>query len=64
MPSIPRRVVTGHDASGRSVFASDGPVPAAPATPGGTLFYELWATDATPAPSTRRRPLPRPARCR
>jgi hypothetical protein len=44
MPSIPRRVVTGHDASGRSVFASDDPVPAAPATPGGTLFYELWAT--------------------
>ncbi len=50
MPSIPRRVVTGHDASGRSVFASDDPVPAAHATPGGTLFYELWATDAIPAP--------------
>ncbi len=50
MPSIPRRVVTGHDASGRSVFASDEPVPAAHATPGGTLFYELWATDAVPAP--------------
>jgi quercetin dioxygenase-like cupin family protein len=49
MPRIPRRVVTGHDASGRSVFAGDDPVPAAYATPGGTLFYELWATDATPA---------------
>jgi naringenin degradation protein FdeH len=50
MPTIPRRVVTGHDVSGNSVFASDGPVPAAHTTPGGTLFYELWATDATPAP--------------
>ena len=53
MPSIPRRVVTGHDASGRSVFASDDPVPAAHATPGGTLFYELWATDAMPGPGRR-----------
>ena len=50
MPTTPRRVVTGHDASGTSVFASDGPVPAAHTTPGGTLFYELWSTDATPAP--------------
>jgi quercetin dioxygenase-like cupin family protein len=50
MPTIPRRVVTGHDARGRSVFASDDPVPAAGAAPSGTLFYELWATDATPAP--------------
>lgn len=50
MPTTPRRVVTGHDASGTSVFASDGLVPAAHTTPGGTLFYELWSTDATPAP--------------
>ncbi|HEY1668445.1 MAG TPA: cupin domain-containing protein [Trebonia sp.] len=50
MPRLPRRVVTGHDTGGRSVFASDEPVPAAHATPGGTLFYELWATDAAPAP--------------
>ncbi|MGH3210914.1 MAG: cupin domain-containing protein [Trebonia sp.] len=49
MPTIPRRVVTGHDASGTSVFASDDPVPAAHATPSGTLFYELWATDSAPA---------------
>jgi quercetin dioxygenase-like cupin family protein len=32
------------------VFTSDGPVPAAGTAPSGTLFYELWATDATPAP--------------
>ena len=50
MPTTPRRVVTGHDASGTSVCASDGLVPAAHTTPGGTLFYELWATDAAPAP--------------
>ncbi len=36
--------------SGSSVFTSDGPVPAAGTAPSGTLFYELWATDATPAP--------------
>jgi naringenin degradation protein FdeH len=51
MPTIPRRVVTGHDAGCRSVFTSDGPVPAARTSPGGTLFYELWATDAAPAPN-------------
>ena len=50
MPTMPRCVVTGHDASGNSVFTSDEPVPAAHTTPGGTLFYELWATDAAPAP--------------
>jgi quercetin dioxygenase-like cupin family protein len=50
MPRLPRRVVTGHDTGGRSVFTSDQPVPAAHTTPGGTLFYELWATDAAPAP--------------
>lgn len=50
MPRLPRRVVTGHDTGGRSVFASDEPVPAAHTTPGGTLFYELWATDEAPAP--------------
>lgn len=32
------------------MFTSDGPVPAAGAAPSGSLFYELWATDAAPAP--------------
>jgi quercetin dioxygenase-like cupin family protein len=50
MPAVPRRVVTGHDARGTSVFVSDGPVPVAATTPGGSLFYELWATETTPAP--------------
>lgn len=50
MPINPRRVVTGHDARGVSVIAADGAVPGTSAVPGGTLFYPLWATDATPAP--------------
>lgn len=32
------------------MFTSDGPVPAAGAAPSGSLFYELWATNAAPAP--------------
>lgn len=48
--SVPRRVVTGHDSRGVSVFASDGPVPVARTAPDGALFYEVWSTEATPAP--------------
>jgi quercetin dioxygenase-like cupin family protein len=50
MPTIPRRVVTGHDDSGRSVCTIDGPVPVVRTAPDGALFYEVWATDAMPAP--------------
>lgn len=50
MPTIPRRVVTGHDSRGVSVFASDGPVPVAVTAPDGALFYEVWSTGAMPAP--------------
>ena len=50
MPSIPRRVVTGHDERGVSVFASDGPVPVVRTAPDGAMFYEIWGTDAMPAP--------------
>ena len=49
MPSIPRRVVTGHDSCGVSVFADDGPVPVVRTAPDGALFYEVWATGAMPA---------------
>ena len=38
-----RRVVTGHDADGRSVFVSDGPVE--PIIP---MFTRVWATDELP----------------
>jgi quercetin dioxygenase-like cupin family protein len=50
MPPIPRRVVTGHDERGVSVFASDGPVPVVRTAPDGALFYEVWGTDAMPVP--------------
>jgi quercetin dioxygenase-like cupin family protein len=50
MPAVPRRVVTGHDERGVSVFASDGPVPVVRTAPDGALFCEIWATTAMPAP--------------
>jgi mannose-6-phosphate isomerase-like protein (cupin superfamily) len=46
-----RRIVTGHDPSGRAVIASEGPPPtvfALEAVPG-TVFHEIWATDTVPA---------------
>jgi len=39
-----RRIVTGHDAHGRSVVVADEPPKAL-----GT-FHEMWATDTAPAP--------------
>jgi quercetin dioxygenase-like cupin family protein len=50
MHTSPRRVVTGHDAHGASVFSADEEVPGTPLGPGGTLFYQVWGTDATPTP--------------
>jgi mannose-6-phosphate isomerase-like protein (cupin superfamily) len=48
---IPRRVVTGHDERGASVVLADGPVPVHRVLPGeGVGFYEIWQTDAAPAP--------------
>ena len=51
LPPI-HRVVTGHDADGRAIVASDGPLPTSveiQAIPG-TVFHEVWETRATPAP--------------
>lgn len=47
-----RRIVTGHDANGRAVIASDGapPTVVALAALPGTVFHELWATESVPAP--------------
>ena len=47
-----RRIVTGHDARGRSFVLSDGPSPHVRATPlrTGVAFTNLWTTDRTPAP--------------
>ena len=46
-----RRVVTGHDAEGHTIIASDGPLPnvvALAAIPG-TVFHEVWSTTGAPA---------------
>jgi Cupin domain len=50
-----RRIVTGHDAQGRSSIQEDGP-PARVVTlggEGGTTFHEIWNTRSTPAPIDR-----------
>lgn len=46
-----RRVVTGHDARGRSIFVSDGPSPHVLTIPGRPDFAltNLWVTDRAPA---------------
>ena len=46
-----RRIVSGHDAEGRSVFIEDGPAPNVReiAAAGGMRVTELWYTDRTPA---------------
>ena len=49
--NVPRRVVTGHDANGKSVFLSDGLAPVVRHLAGeGVGFYEIWNTGAMPAP--------------
>ena len=45
----PRRVVTGHDADGRSVVLSDAPAPKSHALQDAT-FHEFWNTTEAPAP--------------
>ena len=58
----PRRVVTGHDAQGRSVVLADGPAPKSHLL-GGAVFHELWNTPSVPAPVTAfeaREPTDRP----
>lgn len=55
-----RRVVTGHDASGRAIVLSDGAPPhiTRPQQQPGLAFYELWNTRACPSPVTAREPEP------
>ena len=50
-----RRIVTGHDARGRSVILEDGPPPRVARIGGelGPMFYEIWNTRETPAPIDR-----------
>ena len=46
-----RRVVTGHDETGRSVILSDSPPPRVQRVGGeiGPVFFEVWNTRETPA---------------
>lgn len=51
LPSI-HRIVTGHDADGKAIIASNGPLSAVvelQAIPG-MIFHEVWETRTTPAP--------------
>jgi naringenin degradation protein FdeH len=47
-----RRVVTGHDASGKAVVVEDGPAPAVLTNPRRPNYFsaQIWATRATPVP--------------
>jgi mannose-6-phosphate isomerase-like protein (cupin superfamily) len=46
------RVVTAHDAQGKAIVASNGPLPTVIEIQAiaGTVFHEVWETHATPAP--------------
>jgi quercetin dioxygenase-like cupin family protein len=58
MAWTPRRVVTGHDDDGKSVFLSDGAPPVARKAPDGAGFYEVWSTAAAPVPLNAAEPDP------
>lgn len=51
MPLQMRRIVSGHNAQGKSIFIMDGNVsiPSGRRTSAGTSVVELWQTDCTPA---------------
>lgn len=55
-----RRVVTGHDSSGKAVVLSDGAPPhvTRPEQQPGLAFHELWNTRAMPCPVTAVEPEP------
>src|ERR1700759_4839359 len=55
--SQPRRIVTGHDASGRSVVLSDAPAPKT-IDVGTAAFHEIWLTAETPVPIEATEPEP------
>jgi quercetin dioxygenase-like cupin family protein len=54
-PTPPRRIVTGHDASGKSVVLSDAPTPKT-LDIGTAAFHEVWITDAMPVPIAAEEP--------
>ena len=61
--AAPRRIVTGHDASGKSVILSDTPVPKT-LDIGSAAFHETWISDQVPVPiaATEPEPTDRPVR--
>jgi naringenin degradation protein FdeH len=61
--SVPRRIVTGHDASGRSVILSDTPSPKTTDI-GTAAFHEIWVTEGMPVqiPADEPEPTARPIR--
>ena len=63
MSAAPRRIVTGHDASGKSVVLSDAPTPKT-LDIGTAAFHELWITEQMPVPiaATEPEPTDRPVR--
>src|SRR6478736_3755875 len=50
-----RRIVTGHDATGKAVIQEDGPAPRVQRIggPHGPLFFEVWNTRGAPTPIDR-----------
>jgi quercetin dioxygenase-like cupin family protein len=60
---MPRRIVTGHDAEGKSVVLSDGPNPKT-LDIGSAAFHEVWISDGVPAAIEAAEPEPtyRPVR--
>jgi naringenin degradation protein FdeH len=61
--SVPRRIVTGHDPSGKSVVLSDGPAPKT-LDIGTAAFHETWIAGQVPVPipATEPEPTDRPVR--
>ena len=55
-----RRVVTGHDKSGKAIVLSDGPVPTIHSNPirPGQLSFEVWKTRSMPVPIAAEEPEP------
>jgi hypothetical protein len=49
MPTPVRRVVTGHDASGKAIVIIDGDAPNQKLRQTGIVSTLLWVTDETPA---------------
>lgn len=48
MPKAARRIVTGHDANGKSIILSDGMPPNVRDKQTGVDFIEIWNTDTVP----------------